>query len=61
MLADVAQPGSSKERIGDCMAHHVGIGMSRQPASEGDSQPAKYQRSSFAQPVSVVPDPYPHA
>jgi hypothetical protein len=60
MLSDVTQAGSTQEGVGNGMANDVGIRVSHQPARVGDPESTEYQRSSFAQPVSVVPDAYPH-
>jgi len=60
VISDIAQGCSTQKGICDGMADHVGIGMPRQPAWVRDPESAEYQRSSLAQPVSVMSDAYPH-
>ena len=60
MLPDIAQAGRTQKRIGDGMANHVRVGMSHQSQPMLDHESTEDQRSPFAQPVRVMPDPNPH-
>ena len=60
VLADIAQAGGPQQGVGHRVADDVGVGVPDQSPRMLDPEPAQDQRSPLAQPMRVVPDPYPH-
>src|SRR5476649_1522348 len=54
MAADIPQGGGAKNRIGDCMQQHVGVGMAEQTQVMRNLHAADDQVAVFHQCVAVV-------
>jgi hypothetical protein len=55
--ADVAGARRAKQRIGDGVAHGVGVGVAVQPPIERHVDAAQHQRAALDEPVQIVPVP----
>ena len=54
MPADVAGRRRAEDRLGDRVAQRVGVGVTDQPALEGNRHAAENQRTPFDEAVDVV-------
>ncbi len=60
MIADIAQAGSSQQRIADGMEQYIGIAVAQRTFVVGDFNPANHQISSFNQLMKINAVTYPH-